>query len=192
MQAQTTLMNKYLKAFLIFIGIIFLLFALVVSCFLWSMRAMQQRAEKDSIVMSEKCNQVNVTERPKITLSKFDKSEIEELRFYILRNNQIVKDTLIKNKLHDKHIEFHTNIPFNDFLKSDTIVVETKNKAYFKISGFSHYAYLHYGIFGYLDSHDCRFEDGKYTINGKENTGWLLKENGVYGNVALDSQSSWK
>lgn len=59
------------------------------------------------------------------------------------------------------------NIPYKEFLKTDTIVVTTQNKLHYYISGYNHYAYLHYGMNGYLGGHDCRFSDNP-TINNEQ------------------------
>lgn len=173
-------MNKYLKGCLIFLGVIILLVSLFIGWFLLSMQNRTKRAEKDSITYSKVCDTTSViTEKPPISLGNFEKSEIEQLKFYIIRNKKIIEDTLILYEITDSEHYLYTEIPFPEFQKTDAIVVETKSKKYFNISGFHHYAYLHYGMFGYVGSHDCRFADDSYIVNGKHSNGYLLKENAM-------------
>ncbi|MBV7441483.1 hypothetical protein KRX57_08620 [Weeksellaceae bacterium TAE3-ERU29] len=180
--------NKRLKGCLIIISIIIILIVLFFGWFWWSMKTSHGKAEKDRVKYSKECDTITfITEKPSITIGKFHKTEIDELKFYIIRNNSIIQDTLIKYKITKTDDYLYTNIPFGKFKKSDTIIVETKNKKYFTISNFHHYAYLHYGMFGYLGSHDCRFDDENYMVNGKSSNGYLLKEDGL-DNVIIPAQ----
>lgn len=173
-------MNKYFKGCLIALSIFVLIIGLVVGWFWWSMETNHKRAEEDGIKYSKECDTIiTITEKPSITLEQFEKNEINQLRFYLVRNNKIIKDTTIKYKISDSENYLHTNIPFDSFKKSDSIIVETKTKIYFTISNFHHYANLHHGMFGYVGSHDCRFADDDYIINGELNIGILLKKDGI-------------
>ena len=181
---QKMKINKYLKGCLIIFGIILLVFAFFAAWFWWSMETNHTRAEEDGIKYSKECDSIKViTEKPSIMLGKFDKSEIDVLKFYTVRNNKVVKDTLVNFKITSVDHYLSTEIPFNEFLKTDTIIVETKEncKRFYNISGFHHYAYLHYGMFGYVGSHDCRL-DKNYIVNGKESNGTLLKADGMKEN----------
>ncbi|MEC5394287.1 hypothetical protein [Bergeyella sp. RCAD1439] len=176
--------NQYLKGHLIISGIILLIFASFVTWFWWSVKTNQNRAKEDGIKYSRECNNLKViTEKPSITLGGFDKSEINALKYYIIRNNKVVKDTLVNYTVTSVEDYFSTEIPFDKFLKTDTIIVETKEncKRFYNISGFHHYAYLHYGMFGYIGSHDCRLKES-YIVNGKESNGTLLKADGLKEN----------
>lgn len=173
-------MNKYLKGCLIASAVLILIIGLLVGWFWWSMETSQQRAEEDGIKYSKECDTITtITEKPSITLGQFSKDEINQLKFYLIRNNRIIKDTLIKYEVSEPDNYLTTNIPFENFKKSDSIILETKSKIKFTISGFHHYAYLHYGMFGYVGSHDCRFDDGNYIVNGKTSNGTLLKKDGI-------------
>jgi hypothetical protein len=148
------------------------------------MESKKERVENDGIEFSKICDTIQfIAEKPSITFGKFHKTEIDELKFYIIRNNKVIKDTLLKNKITSADHYLWTNIPFENLKKTDTIIIETKNKRYFRISGFHHYAYLHYGMFGYLGSHDCRFAYKDYTVNGKQSNGCLLKADGFKENI---------
>jgi len=172
-------MNKYLRGCLIALSIFILITGLIVGWFWWSVENNHVRAEEDGIRFSKECDAINIiTEKPNIMLGQFRKNEITELKFHLIRNNILIKDSTVQYTITDPDNYLSTNIPFDNFKKSDSIIVETKNKIYFTISGFHHYAYLHYGMFGYVGSHDCRFADGSYIVNGKNQNGTLLKKNG--------------
>ena len=168
-----------LKAFIALI----ILILLFVGCVYWSMQSSKKQAETDGIKQSELCDTIKViTEQPQIELSAFKGSEVEILRFYLQRGTAIVKDTTIRGKFNyvsDDKTYRTLNIPFNDFLKTDTIIVETNTKLYYKISGYHHYAYLHYGMFGYVGSSDCRLSES-CTVNADSlSNGTLLKAEGL-------------
>jgi hypothetical protein len=176
-------MNKYLKGCLIFIGIIVLIILLLIGFFLGSSHTKIKNSEIDGIKYSKECDSVDsVTEQPEISFVHFKKKEINILKFQILRDGKFIQDTVIKNGFikrtydsEDKSI----NIPYKTFLKTDTIVVTTNNKLQYYISGYRHYAYLHYGMFGYLGSHDCRFDSENCTINNQQSMyGALIREDG--------------
>lgn len=173
-------MNKYLRGCLFALAVLILIIGLIVGWFWWSMETSHERAEEDGIKYSKECDSITtITEKPAIILGQFRKNEIDQLKFYLIRNNTIIKDTILKYEVSEPDNYLSTNIPFENFKKSDSIIVETKNNIYFTISGFHHYAYLHYGMFGYLGSHDCRFADGNFIVNGKIQTGTLLKKDGI-------------
>lgn len=173
-------MNKYLKGCLIILSACILIVAIIAGWFWWSMETSKERAEKDGIKYSKECDTVTmISEKPSIILGQFRKEEISQIRFYLIRNSKIIKDTILKYGISDPDNYLYTNLPFNNFKNSDSIIVETKSKIQFTISGFHHYAYLHYGMFGYVGSHDCRFADQNYIVNGKTNNGTLLKKDGV-------------
>jgi len=163
-------MNKYLKGCLVLIGAIITIAAILAGLFFWSSNSRRKQAEIDGIEFSKECDSVKfITEQPKIEFAKFKRNEIEILNFQILRDGKLIHDTLIKNWFNKKnsYSEYKSiTIPYKTFLKTDTIVVTTQNKLHYYISGYHHYAYLHYGMTGYLGSHDCRFSDNP-TINNE-------------------------
>lgn len=173
-------MNKYLKGCLIALAVLILIIGLIVGWFWWSMETSHERAEEDGIKYSKECDTITtITEKPSITLGQFRKDEIDQLKFYLIRNNKLIKDTTVQYTITEPDNYLSTNIPFENFKKSDNIIIETKSKIQFTISGFHHYAYLHYGMFGYVGSHDCRFADENYIVNGKTSNGTLLKKDGM-------------
>ncbi|MCW3168854.1 hypothetical protein OMO38_10010 [Chryseobacterium sp. 09-1422] len=172
-------MNKYLKGCLIASAVLILIIGLIAGWFWWSMETSHKSAGEDGIKYSKEFDSITtITEKPAIMLGQFRKDEIDQLKFYLIRNNEVITDTTVHYTITEPDKYLNTNIPFENFKKSDSIIVETKNKIYFTISGFHHYAYLHYSMFGYVGNHDCRFADGNYTVNGKNQNGTLLKKEG--------------
>lgn len=173
-------MNKYVKGCLIIFAVLVVIFGMIAGWIWWTMKTSHKRAEEDGIKYSKECDTAMIiSEKPSISLGEFREDEISQLKFYLIRNSKILKDTVLKYEILDSEDYLQTNIPFENFKKSDSIIVETKSKVLFTISDFHHYAYLHYGMFGYVGSHDCRFADESYMVNGEKSDGTLLKKNGI-------------
>jgi len=175
-------MNKYIKGCLVLIGIIVTIAAILAGLFFWSSNSRRKQAEIDGIAFCKECDSVKfITEKPEIEFAKFKKNEIDILKFQIIRDGKLIRDTLIKNGFNKKNSpdEYKSiAIPYKTFLKTDTIVVTTQNKLHYYISGYRHYAYLHYGMTGYLGSHDCRFSDNPTINNEVLAMPVLFRENG--------------
>ncbi|MBC9915189.1 hypothetical protein [Chitinophaga varians] len=173
--------KKLLKYFLIFIGIFLVLILFVAGCFWVTTEQKYRQAKEDGEKYSRICDTIRViTEQPKIQFSGFRLKEIRQLRFKILRNGQFTRDTLVKTQfsyVSDDSTFFATSLPYPLFLKTDTIVVSTEGGLHYYISGYHHYASLHYGMFGYVGSHDCRFA-AECMINNEQTSGTLLKNDG--------------
>ena len=175
-------MNKYIKGCLVIIGVFITLVAIIIGWFFWSSDHRRKQAEIDSIEFSKECDTVKlITEQPEIQFAKFKKNEINILKFQILRQGKFIQDTLIKNGFNKRtsYDEYRSiTIPYKAFLKTDTIVVTTQNKLHYYISGYHHYAYLHYGMTGYVGSNDCRFSDNPTINNEVFLRPVLFRENG--------------
>ncbi|WP_289658099.1 hypothetical protein [Flavobacterium panacagri] len=175
-------MNKYIKGCLVVTGTVFILLAIIIGWFFWSLNSRKKQAEIDGITFSKECDSIKfITEQPEIQFAKFKKSEISILKFQIIREGKFIHDTIIKNGFNKKTSsnEYQSiNIPYKSFLKTDTIVVTTQNKLHYYISGYHHYAYLHYGMTGYVGSHDCRFSDNPTINNELLLSPILFRENG--------------
>jgi len=154
-------MKKTAKKILKGCLIIFMTIPVVLLLIVVTLNCKIHNAKKDSIEQSAICDTIPyITERPEITLINFDDEEIDSIRFQIIRNGQVINDTLFRTEFTYEHGSYKVmKIPFDYFLKTDTIVAITKGGLYYYISGYHHYAYLHYGIFGYLGSSDCRFSE---------------------------------
>ncbi|WP_345949266.1 hypothetical protein ABDD95_20685 [Mucilaginibacter sp. PAMB04274] len=174
-------MNKYLKGCLIVIAIGVLLIAGIVGWYNQRKTTNGQKARTDEVSFSKICDSSKlVTEMPSVMLVGFDTIEIRKVRFYLIRQGRSIRDTILNPKLELPHQFISTQIPFDTFFKTDTIEVETgaKMERYYQLSEFNHYAYLHYGMMGYLGSYDCRLDEQGFLVNGKRSEGQLFKKLG--------------
>jgi hypothetical protein len=177
-------MNKYLKRLLLTVLSLVLLAAGLVGCYHWRKYYNQKLAKTDFVKFSAACDTVSVvTEMPMIKLLNFNKSETSRLKYYLIRQGKVRKDTTIRTENDNTANALYAQLPFDRFLKTDTIVVETQgsNKRWYNIAGFSHYAYLHYGMMGYLGTCDCRLNNDHLMVNGTKSDGSLIKQNGIKG-----------
>jgi len=136
---------------------------------------LKNKQQKKSII----CDQnPYVTEQPEFWLINFEDKDLDKIKFQILRDKQLIKDTIL---LGTKNQEYNTSIriPYKEFLKTDTIVVSIDTLNY-SISDFHHGADLLYGIFGPVTVSDC-FLFERFTINNQKNTK-ILNKNGKYIN----------
>jgi hypothetical protein len=175
-------MNKYLKGCLIIAGIAILLIAGIVAWYYYQKASNQRQAKTDEVRFSKLCDISKIfTEMPSVTLVGFDSTEIRQIHFYIVRQGKYVRDSVISLQPNAPYEYVSLQIPFAEFLKNDTILVETggKKRRFFYLSDFHHYAYLHYGMMGYLGSYDCRLDDHSFLINGKRNDGQLERKFGL-------------
>ncbi|MBZ4190457.1 hypothetical protein [Niabella beijingensis] len=175
-------MNRYLKAFLIAACILLALVLIGIGGTYWSMQRRQKQAEKDGERFSAECDTVRIiTEQPNIRFSGFNRKELSALRFRLLRGGTFCQDTMLRPSFDDQKgndISYSLQVPYRSFLKQDTIVLTTANGLHYFISGYHHYAYLHYGMFGYLGSHDCRFSDDCVINNSSSSGGVIVRNEG--------------
>ncbi len=181
-------MKTILKGLLIFIGIIIsIIVFLVISFMIWWYYSATQRikqAEIDRKVFTEQCDTFKyVDEKLEISFLDFKPTEIKTIKFSLIRNHKVIKTAFIKEEdlQHDVFSDnshfFSTYLPFEKFLKTDTIAI-TIGEEIFYLTDFHHYAYLHYGMFGYLGTHDCRLSKD-YKINNVEKQEFIRKSEGL-------------
>lgn len=162
-------MRRSIKFLLfIFLGILFLIF-LFVLFFSISSYISKNKLEKELRDISKMCDSTQIiNEQPEIYFSGFDEKDINILKFEIKRGESIFSDTILKNKfsyVSDDKMYKKLNIPFLEFLKTDTIIITTKNNLKFYVSNFHHGASLHYGMFGPVGVSDCQLSN-EFNING--------------------------
>ncbi len=179
-------MNKYLKGCLIFLSVIILMMTGIIAWYYsWKARN-QKQAQTDLLKFSKNCDTIRlITEKPSVELQNFNRREVNQLKFYLIRHGKIIKDSTLRYQGAPDDIYLYVQLPFDKFLKTDSIIVETKSssKRFFSISGFHHYAYLYYGMMGYLGSYDCRFDDDNFMINGRLAHAVLIKQDGIKRNI---------
>ena len=170
-------MKRFFKGCLIAVGILVLLAAIFVGLVWWSMQRSKANAESDAEALSKACDTAKyITENPQLTFLKFTPTELQTLRFQILRDGKITNDTSVKTAFKDKE-NLKINFPYKKFLKTDTIILTLQSQLKYYVSGYGHYAYLHYGMFGYVGSSDCRFSEN-CVINNVVSTGIIEKFDG--------------
>ncbi len=182
MEVPTTRGRRILNGCLVALGVAVLGAAALAGGFWWSMERRRAQAGLDEARYSAICDTISViTEQPAISFSGFTQAELGQLTFHLIRKGRVLKDTVVRYPRRDGLAEFNIPLAFASFNKTDTIVVETtgKDKRFYRISGFHHYAYLHYGMLGYVGSHDCRLAEGVYTVNGRKNPDFLRKQDGL-------------
>ncbi len=173
------LKNKFIKGCLLFIGILILIVSILIVLFFIRANNNRKQAKIDNKKYAITCNNTHlIVGEIDVKFSEFKISEIDTLYFKIIRNNKKVRDTLLTKKSYNYISENETytalSIPFKKFYKTDTIVITTKQNLKYYISDFSYYAYLHYGMFGYLGSYDCRLSN-RYAINNTKNINTVNK-----------------
>lgn len=168
-------MKKLLKVILYILGFFGILVLFVVVWWNISSYYKIKKKERDSIAFEKICDSTKiVVEQPEITFHGFKGHEISPMTFEILRNGKLENDTTVALDKDNLNAEFkNINIPFPEFLKSDTIVLTTRNNLKFYIADFHHSAYLHHGMFGYSGSYDCRFLSD-FTINKLPSNGTII------------------
>src|SRR5690606_38180263 len=108
-----------------------------------------EQAKIDAVAFSTYCDTVRyVTEQPVIRLSGFGPEEVGQVLFQLLSGGILKHDTTVAMA------DGQVRVPYPRFLKTDTVVVTLRDGQRYAISGYHHEAYLHYGMFGYVGSHD--------------------------------------
>jgi hypothetical protein len=174
--------KKILRACLIIVITILVILLLIGVALNISFARKKSKAEKDIREKSAICDTIPyITEQPEIVLIDFYDEEIDSIRFQIIRNGQVINDTIFRTKFtYEDGAYKQLKIPYDYFLKTDTIVAITKGSLYYYISGYHHYAHLHYGMFGYLGSSDCQLSEGCIVNDVQYNDeGKLIKYNGL-------------
>ncbi len=167
-------MKRFWKVLLRALGILFLLVVLFIVFAIWSMKTHKAQFAKDMEAQSKLCDTMSIVkEQPQLTLIGFETAEIDTLQFQILRNRTFIRDTLITAQQNDYDVVI-VNIPYPHFLKTDTIILTTKNQLHYYISGFHHTVEAFYGMTGPVAMSDC-FLAKRFTINNIENTNNVSK-----------------
>lgn len=174
----------FLKGCLGLVAVAALAGALLVGGYYWSKQRRERLAELDEVRYSAICDTARyITEHPTVSFNDFAPAELRALTFYLVRGGRVVRDTTVQNRPEEEALAgFNVAVPFARFRKTDTIVVATagRTKRFYHLAGFHHYAALHYGMMGYLGSHDCRFANGDYLVNGRPHDGFLLPAEGLH------------
>lgn len=161
--------KKIFLGCLVSLGVVFVLVAAFLFYIFDGWGNRREQAEIDSVEQSAICDTIPyITEQPELSFIYFQDEEINSIKFQILRDGKLIGDTIAYTAFYiiNQTIYNKIKIPYECFLKTDTIVLTTEHPLYYKIAGFHHYANLHYGMYGYLGGHDCRFSED-CTVNGR-------------------------
>lgn len=164
------------------LGVLLLVGAALAGGFWWSLESRKKQAVLDEARYSAICDTIStITEQPALSFSSFTKVELSQLRFYLVREGIVLKDTVVQYPQRDGLYAFNIPIALARFKKTDTIVVETAgpDKRFYQILGFHHAASLHYGMLGYVGGYDCGLVEGYYTVNGQKAKDFLRKQDGL-------------
>lgn len=179
-------MNKIVKYLVISVGSLLLLVIIIFAIILIGFKYSDYQVDRKVDEYSKNCDTVSlVHDMPSLALGGFAPNEIESITFKIIRDNKIIEETIIKiskSKV-KKNESVEINIPFNIFLKTDTILFITKNNLHYYISGFSFEPSLEYHGPNKVRSLGCNVVNS-FKINNRisncyinKSTGWLSPEN---------------
>lgn len=139
----------------------------------WNIDKQNQLAQKDSLKFHACCDTISyVVEQPLLRFSGFQMDEIDQVKVELLHRGNVYQDTIMRV------INSQIHIPFQQFLTSDSIVITVNNQLRYDVSGFHYEVYLHYGMFGYLGSYECRLSPN-CIINGQQSLGIIRKDDAV-------------
>lgn len=171
------MINKYIKACLFVLVALVVMVAAFAYYLDWTLDQQRLKAVSDQVIFSKICqNKEVIKEQPRLYLSDFSTKDLSDLEFFLIRNHSVLlKKKVIGSVAAVDHDNTSVKIPFVNFKKSDTIILKINATYYFTLTGFSYYAYLHYGMIGYLGSYDCRLSSD-FMVNGVQKNGVLDKK----------------
>jgi len=134
-------------------GIIVGLIGLLIGGLMLSMNLNKKQKQKEAIEKSKKCSAaLYIEDQPFLQFKHFKSDEIKQIQFQLLRDNNSIKDTIISSSENSfRSIE----VPFNKFLKSDTVLITINNNLNYSLSDFKYKTGLLYGMFGPVAISDC-------------------------------------
>lgn len=160
-------MNKTLKIFLKIIAVIALIVVIMFGGFWISLKLKRNEIAKEAEAKNRECDTIKViTQFPEFTLNGFNSKDVEKVKFQIIRNNQIIRDTISTKYeyISDDGYFRKMSIPYPSLLRTDTVVVTINEKLKYYISDFKFSAHELYGMMGPAAVSDCELEK-HYTIN---------------------------
>ena len=102
---------------------------------------------------NENCKSLEfITDNPLIIIKDIKETFNTDIKLYLINKNDTIEKTVLKNNSQNR-IEF--KIPFNNFKRTNEILVQFKNKNY-KVSQMEYNNVGSWGMFGYLGK-KCQF-----------------------------------
>ena len=173
-------MNKFFKIIGATILILICLLLLIMGLFWGNVKWGNYSKGKEAIrYQKEVCDTITtVNGKIDFILSGFSKKEIRQVRFYLVRNKLIMRDSVVKVDV-NPIIEYQkVMLPFDKVSITDQVIVKAGNR-YFQLTGLSYRAKYNYGMFGPVGDCECAL-NGFEKINGTmAGSGWLIKKHGL-------------
>ncbi|WAC42577.1 hypothetical protein [Pedobacter sp. SL55] len=163
-------------ATLVFMAIIVLIIALIWGSIEWNRYSKKKEAIR---YQKEVCDTIRtVVGNFELKVDGFMPKELKTIKFYLKRDQLIIRDTTINFTAENDLETQMLTIPFKIWDVKDWIIVVIKDRTYL-LSGFSYIAYYNYGMFGPVGP--CQCGGSSYqNVNGKPaGSGWLLKKEGL-------------
>ncbi|WP_288985026.1 hypothetical protein [uncultured Flavobacterium sp.] len=150
-------MKKQLNGCLVFLGIFIILIGAIISWFYYGMVTSNERQHEDN----KNCKSIEfITDNPLIIINDDKDVFNTDIKLYLINKNDTIEKKVLKNNSH-KRIEF--KIPFNNFNKTNEILILIKNRNY-KVSEMGYNNEGRWGMFGYLGG-KCEFSYNCELIN---------------------------
>ncbi|SDJ82115.1 hypothetical protein SAMN04487898_104356 [Pedobacter sp. ok626] len=173
-------MNKILKNIGVTTLILICLLLLIIGLFWGNVKWNNYSKEKEAIrYQKEVCDTMTTVNRKiEFVLDGFSKKETKQVRFYLVRNKSIIRDSMVKADVNPAVEYQNVMLPFDKISIIDQVIVKAGNR-YFLLTGLSYRAKYNYGMFGPVGDCECTL-DGFEKINGTAaGYGWLIKKYGL-------------
>lgn len=155
--------KKFTRRVFKFILIIVALIGLLIGGFYISIYITKKQNLKQAIEKSKECAaKTHIEDQPLFDFKYFKDDEIKEINFKIIRDHIFIKDTTIIN---NESQLYSINVPFQKFLKTDTILITINNELQYYLSDFTYSVHQNYGMFGPIAVSDCETHSSKINDN---------------------------
>jgi len=160
----------------VIIGVCLLFFAFIWGSVKWSSYARKKEAIR---YQKEVCDTIKTVDgKFEMTLSGFNKKELNKVHFYLQQDKFLIKDTILTVSFNSNTNSQNVILPFDKFNIHDRVIVEVADR-YFVLSGISYVVYYNYGMFGPVGPCNCGRSNFEI-INGKPaGSGYLIKDYGM-------------
>lgn len=158
------------------IALVLLFFGFIWGSIEWNRYSKKKEADR---MQKEVCDTIKtVRGNFEINVNGFTPKELKKIKFYLKRDQSIIRDTTI-NFTAENDRETQTLImPFEVLDIKDWIIVVIRDRTYL-LSGFSYTAGYNYGMFGPVGPCGCGGSSYQ-NVNGEPGgSGWLLKKEGL-------------
>ena len=174
-------MTKNAKGCLIFIGIVITIIVFIFGRLIYNIGTSRERADADIAEQQDICQKKLEVPNSILTFEKFKKSEIDNIKIFLIRNNKIIKSVDAKNIYFDENKNVSLSIPF-EFLKTDILVLKTNKNLFFELTNFELQtnAEERWTAMGYNGLFEpCSCDLASFRLNKKDSINVISKKNGL-------------